>query len=76
MTLESKRFVKLLTFVGLPSQFMDFSSQIDLLGLPKKKEKTREAFEVESPTFEKNLKMGLKMNSLLQISVPKLKKYK
>ena len=60
MTLESKRFVKLLTFVGLPSQFMDFSSQIDLLGLPKKKEKTREAFEVESRTFEKNLKNGPK----------------
>ena len=37
---------------------MDFSSQIDLLGLPKKKEKTREAFEVESRTFEKNLKNG------------------
>ena len=74
MTLESKRFVKLLTFVGLPSQFMDFSSQIDLLGLPKKKEKTREAFEVESRTFEKNLKMGLRMDRLLQISDRRMKK--
>ena len=57
MTLESKRFVKLLTFVGLPSQFMDFSSQIDLLGLPKKKEKS-ETFEVESRKFSKEFKNG------------------